>query len=96
MGGGNALDGAVQVCKVHAGGLEQHLAPLLGAQDAVRTPLRRKGDGQVLFDSHPESTQILHAAVQHALAVQTAHLAHSVAPGQHRTHRQTARRVASL
>ena len=95
-GGGNALDGAVQVCKVHAGGLEQHLAPLLGAQDAVRAPLRRKSDRQVLLDGHPESAQILHAAVQHTFAVQTAHLAHGIAPSQHRAHRQAARRVASL
>ena len=87
-GRGDALDAAVQVPKVHPGGLEQHLAAGLGAQLIVRPPLGRKGDGQVLLDGHPEAAPVFHPAVEDALPVDAQHLAHRVAAGQQGAHRQ--------
>ena len=92
--GGDALDGAVEIGKVHPGGLEQHLAAGLGLQDAVRAPLGRQGHRQIFLNGHPEAAQVLHAPVQDALPVQAPHLAHGVAPGQHRAHGQAAGGVA--
>ena len=93
-GRGDALQRPVQVGKVHAGGLEQHLAAGLGLQDAVRAPLGRQGHRQIFLNGHPEAAQVLHAPVQDALPVQAPHLAHGVAPGQHRAHGQAAGGVA--
>ena len=90
----DALDGVVQICKIHTGGLEQHLAAGLGLQDAVRAPLGRQGHRQIFLNGHPEAAQVLHAPVQDALPVQAPHLAHGVAPGQHRAHGQAAGGVA--
>ena len=90
----DALDGAVEIGKVHPGGLEQHLAAQLGPEQRVRAPLRRQRQGHILLDGHPEPPDVLHAPVQDALAVDALHLAHGIPPGQQRAHRQAARRVA--
>ena len=88
--GGDALDGAVEIGKVHPGGLEQHLAAQLGPEQRVRAPLRRQRQGHILLDGHPEPPDVLHAPVQDALAVDALHLAHGIPPGQQRAHRQAA------
>ena len=93
-GRGDALDAAVQVPKVHPGGLEQHLAAGLGPQLVVGPALGRKGDGQVLLDGHPEAAAVLHAAVEDAFAVDAQHLPHRIAAGQQGAHRQSPGGVA--
>ena len=94
IGRSDALDGAVQVRKIHAGGLEQHLTAGLGPQGAFCHALRREGNGQIFLDGHPETAQILCAAVEDALAVDAQHFPYGVAPGQHGAHRQGAAGVA--
>ena len=94
IGRSDALDGAVQVRKIHAGGLEQHLTAGLGPQGAFCRALRREGNGQIFLDGHPETAQILCAAVEDALAVDAQHFPYGVAPGQHGAHRQGAAGVA--
>ena len=91
----DALDGVVQICKIHTGGLEQHLAAGLGAEHTADGTFCREGDWQVLFDGHPEAAQIFCAAVQDALTIDAEHFPYGVAPGQHRSHRQCAAGVAS-
>ena len=93
-GRGDPLDGAVQVPKVHPGGLEQYLAAGLGPQLVVGPALGRKGDGQVLLDGHPEAAAVLHAAVEDAFAVDAQHLPHRIAAGQQGAHRQSPGGVA--
>ena len=79
--GGDALDGAVEIGKVHPGGLEQHLAAQLGPEQRVRAPLCRQRQGHILLDGHPEPPDVLHAPVQDAFAVDALHLAHGIPPG---------------
>ena len=94
VGGGDALDGAVKVGKIHPRRFEQHLAAGFGAEVAVAAPFRRQRQGHILLDGDPETAQILDAAIQNALAVDALDLAHGVPPGQHRARRETAHRVA--
>ena len=92
--GGDALDGAVEIGKVHPGGLEQHLAAQLGPEQRVRAPLRRQRQGHILLDGHPEAPDVLRTPIQDARTVDPFDLADGIPPAQHRAHRQTARRIA--
>ena len=94
VGGGDTLDGAVQVGKIHPRGLEQHLAAGLGAEQAVAAPLCGQRQGHILLEGDPEAAQILDTAIQNALAVDALYFAHGVPPGQHRARREAAHRVA--
>ena len=94
VGRGDALDEAVEVGKIHPGGLEQHLAARLRAEDAVPPPLCRQRQGHILLDGHPEGAVVLHAPVEDALAVHALDVAHGIPACQHSACRKTARRVA--
>ena len=96
VGGRDALDGAVQVRKIHPGGLEQHLAAQFGPQGCIRAALCRQRQGQILLDGHPEAPMVLCAPVQDAFAVHLFDLADGIPPAQHRAHRQRTHRVAAL
>ena len=94
VGGRDALDGAVQVRKIHPGGLEQHLATQFGPQGCIRAALCRQRQGHILLDGHPERAVVLHAPVEDAFAVHALDVAHSIPACQHGACRKTARRVA--
>lgn len=51
LGAAQAHKAAVKVCKIHAGGFEQHLAPgAAGSTRAVCRARRTNRDGHILFD----------------------------------------------
>ena len=94
VGRGDALDEAVEVGKVHPGGLEQHLAAGLRAEDAVLPPLCGQRQGHILLDGHAERPGVLDAPVEDALAVHALDVPHRIPARQHRARGETARRVA--
>ena len=94
VGRGDALDEAVEVGKVHPGGLEQHLAAGLRAEDAVLSPLCGQRQGHILLDGHAERPGVLDAPVEDALAVHALDVPHRIPARQHRARGETARRVA--
>ena len=93
LGAAQAHKAAVKVCKIHAGGFEQHLAPGARQHAAVRRTRRTDRDGHILLDGDAAHLFAVNGAVSNALAVQAQAPADGVAPRKQRVRRQRASRV---
>ena len=87
---------AVQVHKIHARRLEQHLAALARYDAAVAGTRGADGDGHIFLDNHAARGAVVYGSVQNALAVQRQHTADGIAPGQQRVDGQRAGGIGIL